>query len=110
SAPDPTQPPIINRIYYARDIPGRSRSHEVGHFLGNGPPPAGSVLMIEGPLVFDWRNRKWGLVPRLENGCLQASQPPTIERLESWLRARVQTPRRPDWFFVKLHAHGATED
>jgi hypothetical protein len=27
-----------------------------------------------------------------------------------WLRARVQVPTRPDWFFVKLHAHGAVED
>src|SRR5262249_21783598 len=26
-----------------------------------------------------------------------------------WLRARVQVPQRPDWFFVKLHAHGAIE-
>ncbi len=110
SAPDPTQPPILNRIYYAHDIPGRPCSHEVGHFLGNGPPPADALLMIQGPLVLDWRNRKWGLVPRLENGCLQASQPPTIERLDSWLRARVQVPQRPDWYFVKLHAHGATED
>jgi len=25
------------------------------------------------------------------------------------LRARVQVPARPDWFFVKLHAHGAEE-
>jgi hypothetical protein len=110
SAPDSTQPPIVNRVYYAHDIPGRRRSHEVGHFLGNGPAPAGSTLMIQGPLVLDWRNRKWGVVPRLENGCLQASQPPTIERLDSWLRARVQAPGRPDWFFVKLHAHGATEE
>jgi hypothetical protein len=27
-----------------------------------------------------------------------------------WLKARVQVPQRPDWFFVKLHAHGAPED
>jgi hypothetical protein len=109
SAPNATQPPIINRIYYAKDIPGRPRSHEVGYFLENGPPPADALLLIQGPLVLDWRKRKWGVVPRLENGCLQTSQPPSIERLESWLRARVQVPGRPDWHFVKLHAHG-TED
>src|SRR5262249_36404614 len=38
------------------------------------------------------------------------SQPPSLERLDAWLRARVQAPGRPDWFFVKLHAHGAPED
>jgi hypothetical protein len=29
--------------------------------------------------------------------------------LELWLRASVQVPTRPDWFFVKLHTHGAKE-
>jgi hypothetical protein len=29
--------------------------------------------------------------------------------LGHWLRARVQVASRPDWFFVKLHAHGAPE-
>src|SRR5262249_30057375 len=50
-----------------------------------------------------------GVVPRLENGCIQGSQPARVERLQSWLKARVQVPARPDWFFVKLHAHGAPE-
>ena len=31
-------------------------------------------------------------------------------RLPDWLRARVQVPKRRDWYFVKLHAHGAPED
>src|SRR5262249_8666881 len=30
--------------------------------------------------------------------------------LDLWLRARVQVPARPDWFFVKLHMHGAREE
>ena len=66
-------------------------------------------MLIQGPLVLDWRQRRWGLIPRTENGCLQASQPPHIDRLDLWLKARVQVPTRPDWFFVKLHAHGAPE-
>jgi hypothetical protein len=59
--------------------------------------------------MLDWRQRKWGLFPGIENGCVQGSQPPRIERLGNWLRARVQVPGRPDWFFIKLHAHGAEE-
>jgi hypothetical protein len=64
---------------------------------------------VQGPLVLDWGRRKWGLLPRLENGCLQRSQPPHVRRLPLWLRARVQVPARPDWFFVKLHCHGAED-
>lgn len=66
--------------------------------------------MVQGPLMLNWRSAKWGLLPRTENGCVQPSQPPSLERLKLWLRARVQVPSRPDWFFVKLHAHGAPED
>jgi hypothetical protein len=109
SAPHETQTATINRIYYAWDRPGRPRSHETGVEVGTGTPPPGALMLIQGPLVFTWRNAKWGLLPRLENGCLQASQPPDIARLEPWLRARVQVPGRPDWFFVKLYAHGAEE-
>jgi hypothetical protein len=66
-------------------------------------------MLIQGPLMLNWRRRKWGLLPRIENACLQGSQPPTMERLRLWLTARVQVPTRPDWFFVKLHSHGGPE-
>jgi hypothetical protein len=26
-----------------------------------------------------------------------------------WLKARIQLPARPNWYFVKLHTHGANE-
>jgi hypothetical protein len=65
--------------------------------------------MVQGPLLLDWSKRKWGFMPGVENGCLQTSQPPSVERLMRWLQARVQVPGRPDWYFVKLHAHGAPE-
>jgi hypothetical protein len=111
SAPVANQPAIINRIYYARDLPGRRASHEVGTPIGERVPEPDELLMIQGPLGFDWSKRKWGLLPRLENGCLQSSQPPDAgPRLDNWLRAGVQAPGRPDWFFVKLHCHGASED
>jgi hypothetical protein len=106
SAPDVTQPPIINRIYRAVDRPGRASSHE---FEAAGSIE-NSLLMVQGPLVLNWQQRRFGLVPGIENGCLQNSQPPSMQRLDHWLRARVQVPSRPDWFFIKLHAHGAPEN
>jgi hypothetical protein len=109
SAPEPTQTPKINSLYYACDRPGRPRSHDRGVDVGRGPAPAGGLVLIQGPLVLDWGRRKWGLLPRIENGCLQASLPPDVRRLPLWLRARVQVPARPDWFFVKLHCHGAAD-
>jgi hypothetical protein len=100
--------PKINSIYYAVNRPG-PRSHETGVDAGMGKPLPNSLLLIQGPLLFDWRRRVWGVVPRIENGCLQDCQPPRADRIDLWLRARVQVPARPDWFFVKLHTHGAPE-
>jgi hypothetical protein len=109
SAPSPTQTRKINSIYYAQDDPNRPRSHDWGVDVGDGPPPADSIMLIQGPLVLDWSRRKWGLVPRIENGCIQNNQPPTAGRFDLWLRASVQVPSRPDWYFIKLHTHGAPE-
>jgi hypothetical protein len=109
SAPDPTQPKKINSIYYAVDDPRRPRSHDVGVDVGVGTRPPGGFMLIQGPLLLDWGRRKFGIVPRIENGYLQRGQHPSPSRLDLWLRARVQVPMRPDWLFVKLHAHGATE-
>jgi hypothetical protein len=109
SSPSPTQTRKINAIYYATDDPSRPKSHDTGVDVGSGPAPPNSLMLIQGPLVLDWRRRKWGIVPRIENACLQAGQAAHIDRLDLWLRARVQVPTRPDWFFVKLHTHGAPE-
>ena len=58
--------------------------------------------------ILIYRNRKLGVMPRIENGNLQDNQPPTMSRLDLWLRARVQVPTRPDWFFVNLGFSGLT--
>jgi hypothetical protein len=110
SAPHPTQTSKINSIYYAVDDPCSPKSHNTGIDVGSAPRPARSLMLIQGPLILDWGRRKLGVLPRLENACLQGSQPARIERLDRWLRARVQMPSRPDWFFVKLHTHGGAEE
>ena len=107
--PGPTQTRTINRIYYAVDDPSRPKSHDRGFEVGRGPAPSGSLMLIQGPLLLDWGRRKKGLLPWVENGCLQRSQPPGPERIDPWLRARVRVASRPDWFFVKVHTHGCED-
>jgi len=109
SVPSPTQPRKINSIYYAIDDPERPRSYDRGIDVGTATAPARGLMLIQGPLVLDWRRPRWGLIPRPENGCIQDNQPPHIDRLALWLKAKVQVPTRPDWYFVKLHAHGGWE-
>jgi hypothetical protein len=103
SAPSTTQTRKINSIYYAKDDPAGPKSHDWGVDVGSGGVPTDALMLIQGPLLLDWRRGK------LENGCLQASQPPDMHRLHLWLKARVHVASRPDWRFVKLHTHGAPE-
>jgi hypothetical protein len=108
SAPDVTQTRKINSIYYAVGRPGRCKSHDGGVDVRVGlAPSADGLMLIQGPLSLYRTRGQW--VPRVENGCLQRSQPPTEARLEQWLRAQIHVAGRPDWRFVKLHTHGATE-
>jgi hypothetical protein len=110
SAPSDTQTRIINSIYYAVDQPGRPKSHDVGVCVGVGrQAPRESLLMIQGPLLFDWSRRKWGVVPRIENSDLHHGRPATAARLDLWLKAGVQVVGKPNWRFVKLHTHGAKQ-
>ena len=106
SYPSTTQVSTVNSIYYAVDDPSRPRSHESGVTAGSGPAPVNGLLLIQGPLVPTPPPRLGLVVPAIENGCIQGNQPATIGRLAAWLKAAVQVPTRPDWYFVKLHTHG----
>lgn len=107
SAPSHTQIAKVNSIYYASDTPRGRGAHADGPLarVGQSPPP-NSLLMIQGPLLFDASRRIGGVVPRIETGNLQANHPPTIDRFKLWLRANVTVEGRPNWRFVKLHTHG----
>jgi hypothetical protein len=108
AAPHPCQTRTINSIYYAVDDPERPKSHDTGTPAAVGHRPrADQLLMIQGPLALDWRDRKAGILPRLENGDLHANRPPSARRLDLWLQAAVRVRGRPDWTFIKLHTHGA---
>ena len=123
SAPSPTQPRMVNAIYYASDTPGRPRGADRGRRLSvigyrllgkkpNNQEPItnngaeGALMLITGPLALNWRRRKWGVLPRFENADLCGSNPPTAERIRLWADQRIGVAGRPDWVFVKLHTHG----
>jgi len=110
AAPDPCQTVTVNRIYYAIDHPGAPCSHDrgVAARVGQAPPEDG-LLLIQGPLGFDWSCRKWGLLPRLENADLTRVRPPTLSRFRLWCDAGIHVAGREDWLFIKLHTHGAVE-
>jgi hypothetical protein len=109
SAPHCSQPPIINRIYYATDVPGQACSHHNGVDARFGTPPSGDLLLINGPLALNWRRRKYGVLPAVENGDITGINPGTPDRVDRWVRTAVSVRDWPSWIFVKIHTHGTIE-
>jgi len=109
SAPHPTQPPLINRIYYATDDPRRPRSHHTGTDARHGVAGQGDLLMFTGPLALNWRRRRRGLLPAVENGDLTGINPPTPDRIDLWVNTGIGVAGWPGWIFIKAYTHGAQE-
>jgi hypothetical protein len=107
SAPDETQPGIVNQIYWPSGDPARARAHEQGSRARVGQVMEDRILMIQGPLAIARRARGLGL--RIDSAALTANDPPTPARLETWVSQGIQIAGRPEWLFVKLHTHGAPE-
>ncbi|MGC4049851.1 MAG: hypothetical protein QM757_10095 [Paludibaculum sp.] len=110
SAPSPTQTRTINSIYYAKDRPCQRKSHDHGiRAVAGRKAPDDHLLMIQGPLLPDWSSRKFGVIPRIENGDVTLGRPMTMRRFHLWRQAAVHVAGRPDSVFIKLHTHGCKD-
>jgi len=109
SAPSDTQPPKINSIYYATDKPGQPRSHDDGVDVEVNKPASGDLMLIQGPLGLNFKRRKKGIFPQIENSDVRGSMPPTDDRVDMWVNANIHIKGKPDWLFIKVHTHGTQE-
>ncbi len=109
SAPSSAQTRKINAIYYAKDDPHMPKSHDDGQDVHVGGHPWGDLMIIQGPLMLNWRNRKWGILPRIENGDIRNIYPPTPERVDLWVEAGIHVQGCPEWLFIKVYTHGTQE-
>ena len=109
------QPSKCNSIYYAADDPARPKSYDTGIDVAVGKPSSGDLMIFEGPGRLSGIPAKPARVPgsawladRLWLTCaLEAHLPPWPRRVHRWVQANVHVKGRPEWVFVKVHAHGA---
>jgi hypothetical protein len=109
SAPSDTQTSTVNSIYYATDDPACPKSHDTGTPVRVGGNPSGDLMIIQGPLGLRWKRRAILPVPAIENGDIRTPNPPTRERIDTWIDTGIHVEGRPEWVFVKVHTHGAQE-
>lgn len=107
SAPDESQPGIVNQIYWPTGDLRRRRAHHRGVRARVGDVRQDRLLMIQGPLALAWRPGRMAV--RIEASALQAGDPPTASRVDTWVKQDVQVEGQPAWTFVKVHTHGAPE-
>ena len=109
SAPSETQTSTINSIYYATDDPSKPKSHDKGVPVRVGGSAQGDLMIMQGPLALNWKNRRFGIMPRIEGSDIRRLAPPTPDRVDAWVRTGIHVQGKPDWVFVKIHTHGTQE-
>jgi hypothetical protein len=109
SAPSDTQTRLSNAIYYASDDPLRPKSHNEGELVRVGGKPSGDLMIVQGPLGLNWRDRRFGIIPRIENSDVRKAVPPTPARVDAWVGSGIHVQGRPEWVFIKVHTHGTQE-
>jgi len=107
SAPDATQPNIVNQIYWPTGDPSRARAHERGVRARVGEVMTDRILLVQGPLALTWREGRRRL--RIESAAVTANDPATAGRVAAWVSQGIHVQGRPEWVFVKVHTHGAPE-
>lgn len=110
SAPSETQTAKINSIYYAASNSASPKSHNTGVDVEQGRGPSGDLMIIQGPLVFNWKRRKYGILPKIENSEIAFNNPPFPDRVDMWVNKRILVKKRPDWIFIKVYTHGLKGD
>ncbi len=108
SAPSNTQTRKVNSIYYAVDDPGKPKSHDWGR-SSRVEDKSDGLLIVQGPLCLSWRRKKWGLLPRIENSGLMATNSVNRARIKAWVDAGVTVRGAEDHLFIKIYAHGTQE-
>lgn len=110
SAPSDTQTLKINSLYYAQDNPQKPKSHNRGVDVEAGQKPSGDLMIIQGPLSWNWQKRKMGIFPRIENSEISLDNPPTQDRIDLWVNQRIAVKGKADHLFIKVHTHGLKDE
>jgi hypothetical protein len=102
----PAQIAKINSLYECALPLDQSTPHLEGNELRVGRPPRTFPLIVQGPLITDFKEGLRSPGRLLEASAVTGRNPLSVRRLASWKQANITVQGRPDWIFIKLHCHG----
>ena len=109
SAPDETQPRVVNRIYWPSGDLHRARAYEQAEPARVGVIHRDRILMVTGPLALARVPRPGHFSFGIEAGHLTAVEPANQARVRAWVAQGIHVRGRPEWVFCKVHTHGSPE-
>ena len=102
----PAQTRKINSLYECAQPLAKRAAHRRGRDLRRGRPPDSFPIIVQGPLIFEFRRSSGSRVVSIDNGAITPMNPLSVKRLQFWREANICVSGRPDWLFIKLHCHG----
>jgi hypothetical protein len=102
----PAQTAKMNSLYECALPLEQAAPHRKGSDLETGRRPEKFPLIVQGPLLANWKAALGS--PRLlvEASAITQRNPMSLRRLALWKQARITVQGRPDWLFIKVHCHG----
>ncbi len=107
SAPDESQPNIVNQVYWPTGNLAKRRGYEQGEPARVGNRKDDRILMLQGPIALAKRPGRMSV--RIESSAIDDSDPPSPARVRTWVNQKIHIEGQPNWIFVKLHTHGCPE-
>ena len=106
----PSQPKLINKIFYATDDPLHQKSHNDGVESRVGIITDENQLMIfQGSMMINWCDWRFKTHPAIDDGNLYYAMMPSLERFDLWKKADIHVLDGPNWVFVRPYTHGCLE-
>jgi hypothetical protein len=106
----PSQPELVNKIFYAIDDPLHQKSHNSGVQSRVGLEVGSNQLMIfQGSLMINWCDWRFKTHPVIDDGNLYHELMPNLERFDLWKKADIHVLNGPNWVFVRPFTHGCLE-
>jgi hypothetical protein len=102
----PAQIAKMNSLYECALPLDQAAPHRQGDDLAAGRTPNKLPVIVQGPLVGDWKGVLLSPGRMFETSAITRRNPMSLRRLTLWKQARITVQGRPDWLFIKLHCHG----